>query len=160
MDISTILLNFGKDKIITEELIKAIQNDQAFRIAMLTYFRQHKDRTFATHLLGTFISIRKQPKGFMPADYLMLACYILGLHNHVEDSLMIWKAKIADFDTYCGLDIQLIVFAGVQETIQFLSEQHTEEGKEAFKYVSGCYESGDFDDIETYFSAETIPWFI
>lgn len=160
MDIKTILDDFHKDKIISDETIDSIQNDDELRIAFVNHFRQHKDREFALALLDTFISIRQDPNGEMPAENLMFACYILGLHNQIEDSLKIWEAKNADFDTYCGLDIQLVPFAGVKETIAFLKTQTSEEGKKAFDYVSKCSECGDFDELDEYFSKEALPWWI
>ena len=90
----------------------------------------------------------------------MLACYILGLHNQIEDCLKIWEAKYTDFDTYCGLDIQLVPFAGVNETIEFLKGQITKEGREAFNYVSDCKKAGDFEELEEYYSNDKLPWFI
>ncbi|MEP6845037.1 MAG: hypothetical protein ABI861_03510 [Panacibacter sp.] len=160
MDIKTILENFYKDKTISEVEINTIKNDNKLRIELANYFRQNKDRDFALCLLDTFISIRQQPNGEMPAENLMLACYILGLHNQVEDCLKIWEAKNADFDTYCGLDIQLVPFAGVKETIEFLKGQTTIEGEKAFNYVSECSKCGDFDSLEEYFSKDALPWFI
>ncbi len=160
MTIKTILENFHKDKTISDETIDSIQNDIELKIAFINHFRQHKDREFVLALLDTFIAVRQDPSGEMPAENLMFACYILGLHNQIEDSLKIWEAKIADFDTYCGLDIQLVPFAGVKETIDFLKKQTTEEGKKAFDYVSECYKCGDFDNLDEYFSKETLPWWI
>src|SRR5687768_6595881 len=116
MDIKAILDGFHKNKEISDEITDSIQIDNKLRIAFLNHFRQNNDREFALALLDTFISIRKDPNGEMPAENLMFACYILGLHNQIEDSLKIWEAKNVDFDTYCGLDIQLVPFAGVEET--------------------------------------------
>lgn len=159
MDIKTILENFHKGKKISEETIDSIQNDNELRRDLVNYFRQEKDRDFVINLLDTFISIR-QDDGDMPYEDLMLACYILGLHNQVEDSLKIWEAKNADFDTYCGLDIQLVPFAGVEKTIAFLKTQTTQEGKDAFDYVHKCAECGDFNGLDEYFSLEKLPWFV
>jgi len=160
MDIKTILDEFHKDKTISNDTIASIQNDNNLRFAFVNHFRQYKDREFALAVLDRFISIRQDPNCKMSAENLMFACYILGLHNHIEDSLKIWEAKITDFDTYCGLDIQLVPFAGVKETIAFLKTQTTVEGKKALVYVSECFNCGDFDNIEEYFSKETYPWFI
>lgn len=160
MTIEKILENFHKAKTISDETIDSIQNDNELRIAFVNHFRQHKDREFVLALLDTFISIRQDPNGEMPAENLMFACYIVGLHNQIEDSLKIWEAKNADFDTYCGLDIQLVPFAGVKETIEFLSKQTNEEGKKAFEYVNKCSQCGDFDDLEEYFSKDALPWWI
>jgi hypothetical protein len=158
MTINTILKTFNKDKIISDKIIDSIKNDRELRIAFINYFRQNKNREFALALLDKFISIRQDPNSKMPAENLMFACYILGLHNNIEDSLKIWEAKNTDFDTYCGLDIQLVPFFGVKETIEFLSKQTTKEGKKAFEYVNKCSECGDFDDLEKYFAKETLPW--
>ncbi|RZJ36846.1 MAG: hypothetical protein EOO18_07025 [Chryseobacterium sp.] len=88
----------------------------------------------------------------------MLACYILGKHNQIKDCLKIWEAKRIDFDTFCYVDIQLVAFAGVQQTIEYLKTQTLEEAKQALEYVIECSEAGDFEDLETYFN-ET-PWFV
>src|SRR4051812_14028156 len=126
MNIQTIVDDFHKGYTISDDAIHFIQHDNKLRIAFVNHFRQYKDRAFAIALLDTFISLRQEPDREIPAESLMFACYILGLHNQMEDSLKIWKAKNVDFDTYCGLDIQLVPFAGVKETIRFLKAQPTE----------------------------------
>ena len=88
----------------------------------------------------------------------MLACYILGKHGQVEDCMKVWETKQIDFDTYCYVDIQLVPFAGIQETIEYLETQNSEEAKKALEYVVACSEAGDFDDLEQYFK-ET-PWYV
>lgn len=160
MDINTILGNFQIDKIVSRDTIYSIQNDNGLRIALVNHFRKHKDRDFAINLLDTFIDIRQQPNGEMPVEDLMFASYILGLHYQIEDSLKIWRAKNVDFDTYCGLDIQLVPFIGIKETIEFLKAQTTEEGNKAFQYLTECSKCGDFDNLDEYFSTEQMPWFI
>ncbi len=160
MTIKTILENFHRDKTISDQTIDFIQNNHELRIAFVNHFRQYQDREFSLALLDRFISIRQNPNGEMTTEGLMFACYILGLHNQIKDSLKIWEAKNADFDTYCGLDIQLVPFAGVKETIDFLRKQTTEEGKKAFDYISECSKCGDFDSLDEYFSKDTLPWWI
>lgn len=90
----------------------------------------------------------------------MYACYLLGLNKKIEDSLLIWKAKNIDFDTYCGIDVQLKVFAGIDKTINYLYSLNTEESLKAASYLEECNETGDFDDIENYYSKEQLPWWI
>jgi hypothetical protein len=96
----------------------------------------------------------------METETLMLSAYLLGLHQNVEDCLKIWKSKTTDFDTYCGFDIQLVVFAGVEKTIEYLKTNKSEESEDALKYIKECQKSGDFDEIEDYFSETELPWFI
>ena len=160
MIINKILDSFRREGTINTETVNIIQNDKTLRKDLITYFRKNQDRKFALALLDEFISIRKSPEGIMPFEDLMLACYILGLHHHIEDCLKIWEAKITDFDTYCGLDIQLIGFAGIKETIDFLKRQSTKFDLDPFEYVTGCYNGGDFDNLAEYFSPNEFPWFI
>jgi hypothetical protein len=160
MDVNKLIEYFHKDRTISDEMVDSIQNDNALRIDLVNYFREYKYREFTLALLDAFIAIRRKPEGEMPAEDLMLACYLVGLHQQVEDSLTIWKAKNIDFDTYCGLDIQLVPFAGVSQTLEFLNSLSKEEAKKAFDYVSKCDQSGDFDSLEDYYSIEAMPWFI
>ncbi|MBB6129537.1 hypothetical protein [Mucilaginibacter lappiensis] len=160
MNIDTILYDFHQTNCIGEETVNHINTDQDLRTRLLNYFRQKQDRAFALNLLDTFIGIRKQPRNNMPAEDLMLACYILGLHGQIEDCLKIWEAKSIDFDTHCGLDIQLVMFGGVNETINFLAAQTTDPAQEALKYIKRCSACGDFDGLAEYFSPQTEPWFI
>ncbi len=158
---STILQHFHTENTISDEVVSLIiEDDNNLRSKLIYHFYVNKDRDFAISLLDKFISIRKNPAGEMPAENLMLACYILGQHQQIEDCLKIWEAKNIDFDTYCGLDIQLVPFTGVLETITYLEEQNSPESIKALKYVKGCYECGDFDNLDEYFSKNKLPWFI
>jgi len=88
----------------------------------------------------------------------MLAGFILGMHKQVQDCIKIWQAKKVDFDCYCGIDIQLVPFAGVDETISYLREQKTDEANKALEYVLACTKAGDFDDLNEYYSGT--PWYV
>lgn len=160
MTIETRLGSFLLEGVINAEIIAAIQNDNALRKDLIHYLRQNPNRKFALALLNEFIRLRKLPKEILPAEDLMFACYILGVHNQIEDCLKIWEAKNADFDTYCGLDVQLIAFAGVEETIVFLKGEAGVESDEALEYISECMAAGDLNHLDTYFSVETLPWFV
>ncbi len=90
----------------------------------------------------------------------MLACYIVGLHQQIADCLVIWNAKITDFDTFCAVDIQLAVFAGVAETIAYLETQNADEAKDALKYILKCNTAGDFENLASFYDKRKLPWFI
>ena len=158
MDTETLLENFKTRHSFSDNEISAIQTDRTLRAGLVNYFKVNRDRTFALALLDTFTELRKDPKNEVSIDDLMLAGFILGMHGQVEDSLKIWEAKRVDFDTYCGVDIQLVPFAGVDETVSFLQTQNDDEAKEALKYVLACSNAGNFDDLEEYYN-ET-PWWI
>lgn len=159
MNIKTIVQIFQTDDIVRDDLITNMENNESFRKDLVTYFRHNKNRQFVIKLLDRLIQMRKQPEG-VSGDSIMLACYLLGLHDELEDSLKIWEAKTVDFDNYCYIDIQLALFAGVEETIAFLKTQASKEAMEALKYVTACKHSGDLENLTEYFSNEAMPWFV
>jgi hypothetical protein len=110
--------------------------------------------------LNTFIELRKDPSKEIYGEDLMLGCYIVGLHRQIEDCLLIWKAKNVDFDSYCSVDIPLVVFAGVEPTSSYLQNVNNEEAKAALEYVQSCSKAGDFDNLDEYFSPNKLPWWI
>jgi hypothetical protein len=58
------------------------------------------------------------------------------------------------------VDVQLVVFAGVDNTIQYLKSLGTTESQKAVEYLEKCEEAGDLDRIEEYFSQDNMPWWI
>src|ERR1700750_999148 len=132
--------------------IAEIQTNGQLRSALCQYFYEHKDRRFALAMFNTFVELRKAPTNEILMDDLMFCSYILGLHKQIEDCLLIWKAKNVDFDTYCGFDIQLMVFAGVESTIHYLETSQSPVAKEALAYLRNCDAVGDFDELDKYFS--------
>ena len=143
---------------LSPETIQEIEENRNLRIDLVEYFDKNKNRKFALEFLTLLTKLRQNPDIGISGDSLMLACYILVKHNQIEDCLKVWEAKRIDFDTFCYVDIQLVAFAGVQQTIEYLKTQTSEEAKQALEYVIECSEAGDFEDLETYFN-ET-PWFV
>ena len=127
---------------------------------LVNHFRQQPERTFALTLLNNLVTHRRENSAHGLHETLLFACYLLGLARQVEDCLIIWNAKTTDFDTFCGIDVQLVVFAGVDETITYLKMQNSDEAREALTYIQECNEAGDFEDLTSYFDPNTLPWFV
>jgi hypothetical protein len=102
---------------LSPETIQKIEENRSLRIDLVEYFDKNKNREFALEFLTLLIKLRKNSVIGISGDSLMLACYILGKHNQIEDCLKIWDAKRIDFDTYCYVDIQLLPFAGVKRLL-------------------------------------------
>ncbi len=68
--------------------------------------------------------------------------------------------KSTDESTFCYVDIQLVPFAGVEETISFLKSQNTEKTEKILEHIEACNKSGNFDNLEEYYSVEKLPWWI
>jgi hypothetical protein len=152
MEISEFIEKATTQHSFSEVEILQIRTNKILRTELVTYFNTNRHRQFALTLIDNFIELRKNPENEISIDDLMLASFILGRHGQVEDCLKIWEAKTVDFDTYCGVDIQLVPFAGVEKTISFLKTETHKEAKEALEYVLGCLKAGDFDDLEVYFN--------
>lgn len=143
---------------LSSETIEEIEDNENLRIEMVQYFSQYLNREFALNFLNLLIELRKKDDLGISGDSLMLACHILGKHKQVEDCLKVWEAKQVDFDTFCYIDIQLMPFQGVQETIKYLETQTSHEAQKALNYIIDCSKAGDFDNLEEYYSNK--PWFV
>lgn len=158
MQTEEIITELKQSRGLSSETIREIEENRSLRLGLVQYFDKNRNREFALELLTLLIKLRQNPDIRISGDSLMLACYILGKHNQIGDCLKVWEAKRLDFDTFCYVNIQLVAFAGVQETIEYLKSQTSEEAKQALDYVIGCSEAVDFEDFETYFNV--IPWFV
>ena len=83
----------------------------------------------------------------MTTDELKFAAYPLALNNDLRDVLLLWQTKEIDFDTHCGFDIQLVVFAGPSAMISYLRTQTSVEAEVALAYIEECDAAGDFDSL-------------
>ncbi len=80
-------------------------------------------------------------------ELLRYLCCLLFLAGHITDSTLIWEAKSTSFDNMCGIDIQLLCGAGLEETVDFLSKDNSEVASDALEYLKECIESGDFQNF-------------
>lgn len=126
------------------------------QLDLVSYLKEQPNREFALYLLSH--SIAKRENENLGLGDLMFASFIVALHKIPKDSLLIWKAKTVDFDTYCGHDIQLIAGGGVDATVEFLNSDGSKEGKDALDYLIGCVKAGDFENIDSYFNDR--PWLV
>jgi hypothetical protein len=160
MNFKDVLTEFQNDKTIPDEFVESIEQNRQLRIELVEYFKANQDRDFVIHLLAKMVSFRTQEDKGMTGDSIMLGCYLLGLHKNVEDSLKIWNAKTTDFDTFCYVDIQLVPFAGLDSTIDYLKSLKSKEAQDALKYIMECKESGDFDELDSYYAKDSLPWYV
>jgi hypothetical protein len=145
---------------ITNEFVKLAEEDLAFRQALYAYFVNNANRKYALKLLDSFCNIRRKDANGISAELIMMACYFVGMHHQIEDCLTIWEAKHTDFDTYCMVDIQLVAFNGVAPALDYFQNHGSTMAQKAYQYTLMCYNGGDFEAIEAYFSKELLPWYI
>ena len=158
MTIQNIIDQYKIDSELTDDQVSVVLAD--LRTDTVNYLLTSPNREFTIALLNKVIEKRKNSEEDGNGDNIMFACYLLGIHGHIEDSLLIWQAKTVDFDSYAYVDIQLVVFAGVDKTLKYFETLKTQESSKAIEYIKGCSDAGDFNDLENYFSKETLPWWI
>ncbi|WP_406698478.1 hypothetical protein V5E97_06315 [Singulisphaera sp. Ch08] len=79
---------------------------------------------------------------------MRLLCVQLFSLGMVEDSLRIWQAKSHNFDAFCGIDVQILCGAGLEQTKGFLSGSSDEEATKAFEYLREAEAAGDFNGFD------------
>jgi hypothetical protein len=127
------------------------------------HYRQQPNIEFARTLLAElstrYVTAYTQG-GPATTEGLRLAGYLIGLHQDVRDSLLLWRTKQLTFDTACEFDIQLVAFAGIDHTLAYLRSLPDPEAVEAVDYLQQCQAGGDFDNLEDYFSPDNLPYWL
>jgi len=79
-------------------------------------------------------------------DVELLRCLVVQLFSigNVEDSILIWQVKSSNFDLGCGLDVQFLCGAGVEQTRKYLESAEPAMATKALAYLESCIQSGDF----------------
>ncbi len=129
---------------------------------LYAYYRQQPNIAFARTLLLELSNryVRAYSQGGATTEGLRLAGYLIGLHQDVRDSLLLWRTKTLTFDTACEFDVQLVVFAGIHQTLAYLQTLPDPEAAEAVEYLQGCQASGAFADLADYFSPDNLPYWL
>ena len=131
--------------------LSLLETDENFRAAVCDELNKSvsaSDGELARHILKLYIASHQGDEGM--SDDLRPSAFLLFKIANVEDSFLIWQAKEANFDTFCGLDIQLTVGAGVDETIAYLKGLSNESASAAATYIEECRETGDFKNLDKY----------
>jgi hypothetical protein len=72
-------------------------------------------------------------------QFLMrLLCAQLFSLGVAEDALLVWRAKSCNFDTHCGIDVQFLCGAGLEQTKEFLRGEGSDAALEALNYIAKC----------------------
>ena len=89
--------------------------------------------------------IGRERNGRSGEEMLRTLCLQLFSLGVADDSLLIWDAKQSSFDAGCGLEVQFLCGAGLDETRQFLAKSDDRAASAALKYLLECDRSGDFE---------------
>jgi hypothetical protein len=160
MNAQELIYSWASTSDFSDNQMSLLFDDRKLKIEMIDYLKNNPNRKLTHDLLEKVLSKRREQSEIGSGDNIMYASYLVGLNRFVEDSLLIWRAKNVDFDAFGYIDVQLVVFAGIDKTIDFFDSLATEESTKAVEYLKECREAGDFESIDEYFSDEQLPWWI
>lgn len=147
---------------LTQLTAESDESEEAGHQLYLRY-RQQPNIEFARALLAElstrYVTAYTQG-GPATTEGLRLAGYLIGLHQDVRDSLLLWRTKQLTFDTACEFDIQLVAFAGITQTLAYLQSLPDPEAAKAVDYLQQCQAGGDFANLEDYFSPDNLPYWL
>lgn len=132
------------------DVLRSIDSDEQFRYAVCLELNKsvgEVDRPLAQYILRQYIESHRDEDAGM-SDELRLSALVLSKIGSVEDAPLLWEAKTVNFDSYCGLDIQFVVGAGVRETLDYLKASGGEQLLAAVKYIEDCQATGDFGNLQ------------
>ncbi len=97
---------------------------------------------------------RREPfEGLFPA--LQLAGFLLANYGQVEHVWDFAQAKLANFDTYCGFDLQYLVSAGIGETLAFVRANQNPLRDDVLKWLTQGTMCGiQEQDLKTWWSKQ------
>jgi hypothetical protein len=126
--------------------------DEAFRYAVCEELNKcvlPSDRSLARYIMRLYVTSHGGGSWGM-SDDIRLCAFVLYKIANVEDVPLLWEAKTANFDTFCGLDIQMLVGAGVDQTLDYLKTLGNEHAVAAADYIKRCRVTGDFNYLDRY----------
>lgn len=125
-------------------------DDPRFRREVLREVHQSVSTTAALlrTILEREVSYRETGGCLEYFENLYWCAFLLWRVGEVVDVIPLWRAKNIDFDTGCGLDVQFLVGAGLDETIRYLRSTPGSEAHAALDYILECKKIGDFDAMQ------------
>lgn len=80
------------------------------------------------------------------AENIYYCAFFLFTIGDLNDVITMWRSERSNFDLGCGFDIQFLVGAGVEETINYLRQSKDVSASDALQYIEACKSAGDFDN--------------
>jgi hypothetical protein len=87
---------------------------RAMALIGLSYDRRDTDLALCRSLLAQEVAAAERSD----ADELPLACFLVARARDPDDVWLMTRAKLANYDTFCGLDREYLFAAGVARTVE------------------------------------------
>ncbi|WP_124726783.1 hypothetical protein [Staphylospora marina] len=129
-----------------------VKKRYALAIELHYHWKPDDDYELVKFLMKNEVVSRRNDPYSGSADSLILISYLLARYRKPENVWLFEEAKFADFDTYCGYDVQFLFSAGVEATCRYL-ERHgiTEDRPYLFENRDHLRSICTEEDIEKFF---------
>lgn len=88
-------------------------------------------------------------------ELMKLLCAQLFVAGEVSDCLLVWAAKSASMDADCSIDMQLVLGAGLEPTVEYLkSLDDNPSALTALKGIAQYVKTGQYDDLSSSLTPE------
>ena len=123
--VEALISEFENDKTVIPENFEKllIDNNQTERTEFITYIKNYNNIELSRYLLKIAIAYRKGESGRCGCmcDDLLMFSYFVSKNKETTDFDLIMEAKVADFDTWCGFDGEIVFYTlGYQQTKDYI----------------------------------------
>jgi Domain of unknown function (DUF4291) len=138
--VENILSEFENTKSVSSENFEQllIDNQKPERLEFVGYIKNYQNIELSRYLLKTAIAYRKGELGTcgcMCEDLLMFS-YFVSKNKETIDFDLIMAAKVADFDTWCGFDGEMVFYTfGLQRTKDYIKANKDRLIKEIDSFI-------------------------
>lgn len=132
---------------------------RALLLLALQYDHDPGDAALLRLLLDAEITANAGPNSDGDPDELKLAAWLVAQLRDPADVFRMWRAKSANYDTFCGFDGEHLVAAGVARTLAHLHASDDPRRVDILEYLGGGTEC-IFDEADVVaWHAATAEWF-
>ncbi|WP_420644016.1 hypothetical protein [Candidatus Leptofilum sp.] len=113
-------------------------------IIALQYNWSTSDEKLLRFIIQNEVKMHQKDTGLLQS--LHISTYLLAKYKNLENVFLFFEAKEANFDTYCGLDVENVFSAGVQKTIEYLKRSNNPVSIRILERVDGSIVDNYLDE--------------
>ena len=125
--VENLLSEFENTKSVSSEIFEKLisENQKSERLEFIGYIKNNENIELSRYLLRKAIAYRKGELGSCGClcEDLLMFSWFTSKNREATDFELILKAKLADFDTWCGFDGEMVFYTfGLQKTKDYIRE--------------------------------------
>lgn len=148
-EIQILLSDFQNNHKINSTDFEKLLLAQPLRDKFIDFIKNYTDERFSRYLLRQAIEFRKNGELEVLCEDLLMFSYFASKNKSTKDLDLIMEAKLADFDTWCGFDGEMIFYPlGYAETLNYLSQNQDKFGAKPVQYYHSAFSEDYLSEIQ------------